>query len=42
MTMVKGFEKKEINISRLNYAMIILNPKEEEARSLKNSDLLAL
>jgi hypothetical protein len=35
MTMVKGFEKGEINISRLNYAMIILIPKEEEARSLK-------
>jgi hypothetical protein len=33
--MVKGFEKGEINISRLNYAMIILIPKEEEARSLK-------
>jgi hypothetical protein len=35
MAMVKGFEKEEINISRLNYAMIILIPKEEEARSLK-------
>jgi hypothetical protein len=35
MAMVKGFEKGEINISRLNYAMIILIPKEEEARTLK-------
>jgi hypothetical protein len=35
MAMVKGFEKGEINISRINYAMIILIPKEEDARSLK-------
>jgi hypothetical protein len=35
MAMVKGFEKGEINISRLNYAMIILIPKEKEARTLK-------
>jgi hypothetical protein len=31
MAMVRGFEKGEINISRLNYAMIILIPKEEDA-----------
>jgi hypothetical protein len=35
MAIVKMFEKGEINITRLNYAMIILIPKEEEARSLK-------
>jgi hypothetical protein len=35
MAMVRGFEKREINIARLNYAMIILLPKEDEARSLK-------
>jgi hypothetical protein len=35
MAMVSGFEKREINIVRLNYAMIILLPKEDEARSLK-------
>jgi hypothetical protein len=35
MAMVRGFEKGEINIARLNYAMIILLPKEDEARSLK-------
>jgi hypothetical protein len=32
---IKGFEKGDININRINYAMIILIPKEEEARSLK-------
>jgi hypothetical protein len=35
MAMIKGFEEEEINIARINYAMIILIPKEEEARSLK-------
>jgi hypothetical protein len=35
MAMVKGFEKGEIHISRINYAMIILIPKEEDVRSLK-------
>jgi hypothetical protein len=35
MAMVRGFERGEVNISRINYAMIILIPKEEEARSLK-------
>jgi hypothetical protein len=35
MDVVKKFERAEINIARLNYAMIILIPKEEEARSLK-------
>jgi hypothetical protein len=35
MALVKQFEKGNINIARLNYAMIILIPKEEEARSLK-------
>jgi hypothetical protein len=35
MALVKKFEKGGINIARLNYAMIILIPKEKEARSLK-------
>jgi hypothetical protein len=35
MAIVKMFEKGEINIARLNYAIIILIPKEGEARSLK-------
>jgi hypothetical protein len=35
MAMIRGFEKGEINITRLNYAMIILLPKYDEARSLK-------
>jgi hypothetical protein len=35
MALVKDFEKGEINIARLNYAMIILILKEEEATTLK-------
>jgi hypothetical protein len=35
MAMVKGFEKGEINLARLNYARIILIPKEEGANTLK-------
>jgi hypothetical protein len=35
MALVRSFEKGEVNIARINYAMIILIPKEEEARSLK-------
>jgi hypothetical protein len=35
MTMVKGFEKGEINIARINYATIILIPKKDEAKTLK-------
>jgi DNA modification methylase len=35
MALVKGFEKGLINIERLNYATIILIPKEEEAETLK-------
>jgi hypothetical protein len=35
MSMVKGFERGEVNAARLNYATIILIPKEEEARFLK-------
>jgi hypothetical protein len=35
MALVKDFEKGEINIARLNYAMIILIPKEEEATTLR-------
>jgi hypothetical protein len=35
MAMVKNFEKGEINIARLNYAIIILIPKEEGAKSIR-------
>jgi hypothetical protein len=35
MAMVRGFEKREINIARINYAKLIPIPKEEEARTLK-------
>jgi hypothetical protein len=35
MAMVRSFEKGEINIARLNFAMIIFIPKEDEARTLK-------
>jgi hypothetical protein len=35
MSLVRSFKKGEVNIARLNYGMIILIPKEEEARSLK-------
>jgi hypothetical protein len=37
MALVKGFEKGLINIERLNYATIILIPKEEEAETLKKN-----
>lgn len=35
MAMVKKFEKGELNIARLNYAMLTLIPKEPEAKILK-------
>jgi hypothetical protein len=35
MAIVRAFEKGDVNITRLNYAMIILISKEEEAKSLK-------
>jgi hypothetical protein len=35
MDLVRGFEKGEVNVARLNYAIIILLPKEEEATSLR-------
>jgi hypothetical protein len=35
MSLIKGFEMNEINISRLNYALITLIPKEEGAKNLK-------
>jgi hypothetical protein len=35
MTLFKGFEQGKTNIARLNYAMIILIPKEDGAKSLK-------
>jgi hypothetical protein len=34
MAMIRGFEQGKINIARVNYALIILIPKEEEARNL--------
>jgi hypothetical protein len=35
MALIKGFKKGDININRINYAMIILIPREEKARTLK-------
>jgi hypothetical protein len=35
MKLIHGFSRGEINISRLNYAMITLIPKEEGVRNLK-------
>jgi hypothetical protein len=35
MALVRGFEKGEVNVARINYAMIILISKEEEARNLR-------
>jgi hypothetical protein len=35
MAMVRSFERGEINIARINYATIILIPKEDEATTLK-------
>jgi hypothetical protein len=35
MAMVRDFERGDINIAMINYATIILIPKEDEARTLK-------
>jgi hypothetical protein len=35
MAIVRGFERGDVNITRLNYDVIILIPKEEDAKSLK-------
>jgi hypothetical protein len=35
MRLIRGFERGEVNVARLNYAIISLLPKEEEAKSLK-------
>jgi hypothetical protein len=35
MTLVRDFEKGEVNVVRINYDMIILISKEEEARNLR-------
>jgi hypothetical protein len=35
MALIKGFEQGTINMDRLNFAMIILKPKEEEARTFE-------
>jgi hypothetical protein len=35
MAIVKEFQSGKANMARLNYVMIILIPKEEEAKSLK-------
>jgi hypothetical protein len=35
MPLVKEFEKGKADMARLNYALIILIPKEEDARTLK-------
>jgi hypothetical protein len=35
MALVRIFEKGELNIERINYAMLVLIPKEDGAKSLK-------
>jgi hypothetical protein len=35
MTMIRNFERGELNIARLNYAMIILIPKKENDKTLR-------
>jgi hypothetical protein len=35
MTLIRGFEKGSIKMDKLNFAVIILIPKEEDARTLK-------
>lgn len=35
MALVRAFEKNELDLERLNYAMITLIPKEHEAKHLK-------
>jgi hypothetical protein len=35
LALVRSFEKKEINIARLNYALITQISKEEETKTLK-------
>jgi hypothetical protein len=42
MDLVRGFEKGEVNVARLNYAIIILLPKEEEATSLRKFSPISL
>jgi hypothetical protein len=42
MRLVRGFEKGEINMVRLNYVIITLIPKEEEAKNLKKFRLISL
>jgi hypothetical protein len=40
--LIKSFEKGALNIARLNYAMIILIPKEEDAKNLKKYKTISL
>jgi hypothetical protein len=42
MVVVKGFEKGEVNLARLNYARIVLIPKEEGANTLKKFRSISL
>jgi hypothetical protein len=42
MAIVRGFERGEVNIARLNYAMIILIPKEDDAKPLKKFRSISL
>jgi hypothetical protein len=37
MALIRVFERGNTNIAKLNYAMIILISKEEEARTLKKN-----
>jgi hypothetical protein len=42
MAVVRGFEKGEVNIARLNYVVITLIPQEQEAGSLKKFSPISL
>jgi hypothetical protein len=42
MALIRGFEQGDINIARLNYALITLIPKKDEARTLKKFRLISL
>jgi hypothetical protein len=42
MALVRCFDKGDLNIARLNYARIVLIPKEDEARTLKKFKPISL
>lgn len=40
MNLVRCFEADNLNLDRINYAMITLIPKGKDAKNLNNLDLL--